>query len=401
MRSADAPPCAQAVAAERAGMPELGAALRAKRCAALRKKHFLYLCEAWRYRSDVWARKGGSKRRAPPDAAPGEGVGEVPRPPSQRRRVAPRAADDDGSPSPPPPRATLPPQFQTLPPALAAQRSITGGGALPLPQPAQPEGAWMIVASQLRPLSLEAAQLLWGEQARAAASTAGADAAVCQASLDALAVTRRALGDAALFVGTMHSATIAAFMQLPAPGGPDVAVSATARSDCELYLSSRLLPWLRRAMSVHAARAAVPGASTPLLTWLGELHRACALLAAAADHAATMLRSARAPGASLSVALKVECIALEWLAATCCSAHAALLRREAWMTALLQVGDAAGWPSPQQALLTADELPRPGELVPLEAVSLWREASGEVVQQEQQQGPAMSFMPDALFADEG
>jgi hypothetical protein len=71
------------------------------------------------------------------------------------------------------------------------------------------------------------------------------------------------------------------------------------------------------------------------------------------------------------------------------------------MTALLQVGDAAWWPSPQQALLTADELPRPGELVPLEAVSLWREASGEVVQQEQQQGPAMSFMPDALFADEG
>jgi hypothetical protein len=331
-------------------------------------------------------------------------VGEVPRPPSQRRRVAPRAADDNSSPSPPPPRAALPPQFQTLPPALAAQRGITGGGALPLPQPAQPEGAWMIVASQLRPLSLEAAQLLWGEQARAAASTSGATAAVCRASLDALSIMRRALGDAALFVGTMHSATIAAFMQLPPPGAPEVAVAQGARSDCELYLFSRLLPWLRRAMSVHAVRAAVPGASAPLLTWLGELHRACALLAAAADHAASMLRSARVPGASLSVALKVECIALEWLAATACSAHAALLRRESWMAALLQADDAAGRPPPQQPLMTADELPRPGELVPLEAVALWRREAGGGAgppPTQQQQAPALSFMSDALFADEG
>ena len=38
-------------------MAELGAALRTKRCACLRKKHFLFLCDTWRYRSDVWARK--------------------------------------------------------------------------------------------------------------------------------------------------------------------------------------------------------------------------------------------------------------------------------------------------------------------------------------------------------
>ena len=401
-------------------MAELGVALRSKRCACLRKKHFLFLCDTWRYRSDVWARKGGVKRRAGGDAPAGAldaALLEGPRQ-SQRRRTAPRAADEDDSPTrPPPPRLALPGMLMPMPPALPQLPGgpLTGprpaqGAPMLLPSATQPEGAWMIVASQLRPLSLEASQLLWGEQARVAASAPGTAAVVCRAAVEAVGALRREMCDAALFVGTLHTATIAAFMQLPPPGGAEVTVAPDGpRSDAELYLTQRLLPWLRRAMGVHAARAAEPGASHPRLAWLSELHRACALLAAAAEHAAAMLRSARAPGAGMSAALKVECIALEWMAATTCSAHAALLRREGWMAAMLEANAAAGMPPPQQALVSPEELPRPGELVPSEVRSLWRRSSagaGPPPAAEQQQQPArrvgvnIGFLPDALFADD-
>ena len=119
-------------------MAELAAALRSKRCAALRKRHFLFLCSTWRYRSDVWARKGGAKRRMGGGEASGEGAEPAPVRQSQRRRVTkPVMADDDDEDDeeaeeepevkararqPPPP----PPFFAFMaPPQLATQPAVT------------------------------------------------------------------------------------------------------------------------------------------------------------------------------------------------------------------------------------------------------------------------------------
>jgi hypothetical protein len=194
----------QAELADAQGMVELGGALRSKRCACLRKPHFLFLAREWRYASDIWNRKG-QKRRSGGNAGGAAGGGDADGAPlarqSQRMR-AKREADDSVAPlalpAPPalpaaslaahPPSRLAPVGMQVQARGALAPCSLAPG-SLPFllasdasfartrscNRALQPETAWLLVASQLRPLSLESTQLVWGDQARVAAATFGSD----------------------------------------------------------------------------------------------------------------------------------------------------------------------------------------------------------------------------------
>ncbi len=102
---------------------------------------------------------------------------------------------------------------------------------------------------------------------------------------------------------------------------------------------------------------------------------------------------------------------LEWLSATACGLHAALLQRESWMRSVIAGNAAAAAamppqpPRPQQPLVVPEELPREGEIVPLAMRARWssrpggggdpfarRNGHGEHVDAD-----AAAFLADALF----
>jgi hypothetical protein len=416
----------QAGLAEARGMVELGVALRSKRCACLRKPHFLFLAHTWRYSSDIWARKG-QKRRAPgggngggaggggAEAGEGEGGGDAPSARQSQRQRAKRAVAATTSAAAAAAMATSAaaaavhahahaaahaaaqhaaaahhhyPQQQHYPPP---QLSFPGLPPPPLLLPApllamgthvQPETAWLLIPSQLRPLTLEATQLLAGDQAHAASLAFGTEH-ISRDALEGVSIYRRECADAGLYFGTLHAACVRAHMQLEhtsagaagagaagagvGAGGGDAASGAAAaalggggnaaggggvgsgpscsggvpQGDAEACLSGAVMPYLHRALGVYAGRVAAPGTSPAEAVWLTELHRAMALLAAATERAVAIMRGSRAEGATRSAALKVECIVLEWLSAVAASAHAAFLHREAWMTELIAARAAA------------------------------------------------------------
>jgi hypothetical protein len=82
-------------------MVELAGALRSKRCACLRKPHFLFLSREWRYASDIWARKGQKRRNGGGDAGGAGGAAGadgVPLARQSQRMRAKREADDSVAP---------------------------------------------------------------------------------------------------------------------------------------------------------------------------------------------------------------------------------------------------------------------------------------------------------------
>jgi hypothetical protein len=373
-------------------MSELGVALRSKRCACLRKPHFLFLAHAWRYSSDIWARKGQKRRHGGGGGGGGgdgsaEG-GEVPSARQSQRMRAKREVADASAPSGAavaaaavavaaahahayshaatahyvqqlyPHAAHAAAQAQAAAHAHAhaaaaqaqhahAQQAASASAhshlfpALP-PAPllpmgtthVQPETAWLLIPSQLRPLTLEATQLLAGDQAHAAALAFGSDH-ISRDALEGTAVYRRECADAGLYFGTLHAACVRAHMAMEhtggggggaAGGGASGAAGAVGggavitggvggasssgasvpQGDAEACLSGAFMPYVHRALGVYAGRVAAPGTSPAEAVWLTELHRAMALLAAAMERAVAIMRGARAEGATRSAALKAR-----------------------------------------------------------------------------------------------
>lgn len=123
-----------ACAAEGQQVDELATVLRAKRTSLLRKRHLLFLCRAWGYRSYIWTRRG---ERA---------LGAV------KRECSPA-----GAASP------------TLPRAAANAVAVWDGCTFNAANP-QPEALYMYAVRALRPLLSEASQMYAGSAARAAAA---------------------------------------------------------------------------------------------------------------------------------------------------------------------------------------------------------------------------------------
>jgi hypothetical protein len=167
---------------------------------------------------------------------------------------------------------------------------------------------------------------------------------------------------------------------------------------------------------VHAAHLQAPGVAVGELAWLTELHRAAGLHLAALEQAVAILHGARLEEASHSAALKVECCILEWLTAAASTAHAAFLRREAWMAALIAERSGGGGGASARGrvhvtlpLVTREELPREGEVVPQAVRMRWAAPSSRRPSRDEARrgggdgggggdAEAAAFLADALFA---
>ena len=212
--------------AYRAATPpaNLALVLRLKDCSALRKAHLLWLSGHWRYKSEVWRRRGARPRGS---AATAAALAAVSAPPLTTRALA-AAAGGGAQPQPraPPPQQQAAPaghhlaqqyQRQAAPqhPSFLAPPLLNQLVAPPplVAGPAPPGDAATLVDCWLRPEVLASAALLSGGAARAATLAAlpallgpGGDLARAAAALPFLsAVSIRAVRASAARAAT-HAA---------------------------------------------------------------------------------------------------------------------------------------------------------------------------------------------------